>query len=210
MPHDPAVSPSASPEAAPSSPSRRRVLLGMASAAPAVGLLGAAALSSHALAADPAPAGTAATAASAELEPATVAAFLKLSQALTAHADISPTTAARIYAALCRQDQGAAVRIATLQGLQQPGQSAATLQQAADAHGLGDLARAIVRAWYTGTVGTGQGAVVVAYAEALMYRTVSDGLIVPTYGNYGPIWWLGEPPPLGVPLIVPAAGKVGA
>jgi hypothetical protein len=187
------------------------MLLGMASVAPAVGLFGAAATLSPRTAAAPASAATvAATEATAAVEPAAAAAFLKLSQALTAHADISPTTAARIYAALCQHEHTAVARIAALQALQQPGQSAPMLQQAADAHGLGDLARAIVRAWYTGTVGSGQDAVVVAYAEALMYRTVSDGLIVPTYGNYGPIWWQGDPPPLGVPLVAPTAGKVGA
>ncbi|MEG1056443.1 MAG: sugar dehydrogenase complex small subunit, partial [Janthinobacterium sp.] len=52
---------------------------------------------------------------------------------------------------------------------------------AADA-ALRELALAIVAAWYTGTVAgnaaQGTKSIVVAYAEALMYRTVADGQVV--------------------------------
>ena len=60
--------------------------------------------------------------------------------------------------------------------------------------GLQDLASDIVAAWYTGTVGRGPTAVVVAYEEALMYQPVRDALTVPTYCSYGPLWWTAAPP----------------
>ena len=52
----------------------------------------------------------------------------------------------------------------------------------------------LVAAWYTGTVGHGQQAEIVSYADALMYRPVSDGLPVPTYCLDGPLWWSAPPP----------------
>jgi fructose 5-dehydrogenase small subunit len=61
----------------------------------------------------------------------------------------------------------------------------------------------LVAAWYTGTVGHGQQAEVVSYADALMYRPVSDGLPVPTYCLGGPLWWPGLPPPAGVSAPTP-------
>src|SRR5450830_1559149 len=55
-------------------------------------------------------------------------------------------------------------------------------------------------------------AMMVAYAEALMYLPVADGLTVPTYCNYGPLWWTRAPPEIRVsapvasvaPTFVPA------
>ncbi|MDQ2148475.1 sugar dehydrogenase complex small subunit [Alcaligenaceae bacterium C4P045] len=72
--------------------------------------------------------------------------------------------------------------------------SAQSLLLAAEQIGLKDLALAIVRAWYTGTVGLGDRAILLAYQEALMYRPVRDALTVPTYCNFGPLWWTGTPP----------------
>jgi len=83
---------------------------------------------------------------------------------------------------------------------------------------LRELALAIVAAWYTGTVAgnpaNGTKSIVVAYAEALMYRTVADGQVVPTYCNYGPLWWLKAPPPILVsapvaPKPAPAPATTG-
>ena len=37
-----------------------------------------------------------------------------------------------------------------------------------------------------------------------MYRTVADGQVVPTYCNYGPLWWLKAPPAVRVSAPVEA------
>ena len=100
------------------------------------------------------------------------------------------------------------------------GQPAKDLLAAATdtAPALRELALAIVAAWYTGTVAgnpaNGTKSIVVAYAEALMYRTVADGQVVPTYCNYGPLWWLKAPPPILVsapvaPKPAPAPATTG-
>ncbi|MHC1479629.1 sugar dehydrogenase complex small subunit [Frateuria aurantia] len=177
-------------EGLPAEPGRRRVLLGLATAA-AVAEFSALAATSPA---------TTLTAAATPAVPADVLdRFMHLSRLMTARADISSETGARIYQAMVSADASVATRFEQLFSLQAPGQSASELLAAARAPSLDGLLHSLVEAWYTGTVGQGPGAVVVAYAEALMYRTVSDGLIVPTYGSYGPLWWNGNPPPLGLP-----------
>ncbi|EJM96302.1 sugar dehydrogenase complex small subunit [Herbaspirillum sp. YR522] len=128
--------------------------------------------------------------------------FVAFSRAITEHDDLDPVTAARIELAMRRDfpsfDQllpGLAA-LATPTG--RPVPAARVLLDAASAAGLRDLTMAIVTAWYTGTVGAGKTAVVVAYAQALMYRPVADGQTVPTYCNYGPLWWTHAPPPVRV------------
>ena len=39
-----------------------------------------------------------------------------------------------------------------------------------------------------------------------MYRTVADGQVVPTYCNYGPLWWLKAPPPVRAATFPPHRG----
>lgn len=120
--------------------------------------------------------------------------FHVLSLALTGKGDLSPLTAGRIYEALLRDDAALPGEVATLSRLAQDHRTPEALKTAASEAGLGDLVMKIVTAWYTGTVETAQGPVVVAYAEALMYRPTADGLTVPTYCSNGPLWWSSLPP----------------
>ena len=146
--------------------------------------------------------------------------FYTLSQTITGHRDLSAGTAARIEQAMRTNVAGFAEHLPQLGALLVTGQQANTLLAAATAAGPGlrELALAIVAAWYTGTVAgnaaQGTKSVVVAYAEALMYRTVADGQVVPTYCNYGPLWWLKAPPAVGVsapvaPKPAPAPATTG-
>jgi hypothetical protein len=142
--------------------------------------------------------------------------FLRLSKAVTGHDDLDATTASRLLAALQRADaafNGRAAGLARLMQarLTQDARTPETLLAAADTAGLRDTMLTLVSAWYTGTVGHGQQAEMVSYANSLMYRPVSDGLPVPTYCLNGPLWWPGPPPaagvspPAGTPLPPPAA-----
>ncbi|MDN7879649.1 sugar dehydrogenase complex small subunit [Burkholderia aenigmatica] len=124
--------------------------------------------------------------------------FLALSQALTGHTNLDPMTARRLIDAFHRTDAGFAARAAALAQRMRAGQTPAQLLADADGAGLHDTALAIVAAWYTGTVGHGQKAVMVTYADALMYGTVHDGMSAPTYCSNGPLWWTAEPPPADV------------
>ncbi|MGK5023986.1 sugar dehydrogenase complex small subunit [Janthinobacterium sp. RB2R34] len=146
--------------------------------------------------------------------------FYTLSQAITGHQDLRAETAARIEQAMRSNVPGFAGHLPRLGALVKTGQPAKDLLAAAtDADpALRELALAIVAAWYTGTVAgnpaNGTKSIVVAYAEALMYRTVADGQVVPTYCNYGPLWWLKAPPPILVsapvaPKPVPAPATTG-
>jgi hypothetical protein len=137
--------------------------------------------------------------------------FLHLSKVVTGHTDLDATTASRLMAALRRADATFIDHATGLAHLIQDGQTPEALLAAADTAGLRDTMLTLVAAWYTGTVGHGQQAEMVSYAEALMYRPVSDGLPVPTYCLNGPLWWPGAPPaagvnpPAGTPLAPPAA-----
>lgn len=124
--------------------------------------------------------------------------FLLFSQKITGHNDVNPVTADRIYTALQKNYPEFSVQYPKLIALLQNNDAPKALLTAATDAGVHDLAYAIVTAWYTGTVGEGANAVMVAYKEALMYRTVADGQTVPTYCNYGPLWWTGNPPPANV------------
>ena len=146
--------------------------------------------------------------------------FYTLSQAITGHQDLRTETAARIEQAMRTNVPGFAEHLPALGALVKTGQPAKDLLAAATATdaSLRELALAIVAAWYTGTVAgnaaQGTKSIVVAYAEALMYRTVADGQVVPTYCNYGPLWWLKAPPPVLVsapvaPKPAPAPATTG-
>jgi hypothetical protein len=124
--------------------------------------------------------------------------FLALSRAVTGHDDIDAVTASRIYAAMEKNDPGFAVRVNQLADLAKGQPDPKTLLAAAEGQGLKDTMLAIVSAWYTGTVGDGSNGVVVSYVDALMYRPVQDGMTVPTYCSYGPLWWTRPVPPAKV------------
>ena len=123
-------------------------------------------------------------------------AFLLLSKLLTGFPDINPELAIRLREALLNVESTTSQAIARLIGLHASDDS--TLMMTARDAGLGEAALAVVGAWYTGTVGSGAHSEVVAYADALMYRTVADGLAPPTYALGGPAWWVAAPPPAGV------------
>lgn len=174
-------------------PGRRAILLGIAAVAVETGLSGypgvlaaqtSSAASTAALTAAPVPA------AASLADPG----FLLLSQRLTDHASINPVTARRIRDALAPAGVKQAAQVDQLIALASQHTTAESLLEAATQVGLKDLALGIVSAWYTGTVGQGTSAVMVAYEEALMYQPVRDGLTVPTYCNFGPLWWTGMPP----------------
>jgi hypothetical protein len=133
--------------------------------------------------------------------------FLKLSQAMTGHADLSAVTAARIFAAMRKADPDFAANAIALSRLARGDINPEALLAAAEGAGLRDTALAIVAAWYTGTVGKGPKAVVVSYVDALMYRPVGDGLTVPTYCSNGPLWWTAPPP--AAQLAPPSTSKSG-
>ena len=125
-------------------------------------------------------------------------AFLNFSKRITGHADLKLDTATRMEAAMRKTYPDFAAQSPKLAALLQNGQDPKALLAAATDAGLHDLTLAIVAAWYTGTIGTGQQAIVVSYAEALMYQPVADGQTVPTYCNYGPLWWTKAPPEIRV------------
>jgi hypothetical protein len=124
--------------------------------------------------------------------------FLRLSKAVTGRTELDATTARRLLVALRGADPAFGDHAAGLAGLIQDDQTPEMLLAAADTADLHDTMLALVAAWYTGTVGHGQQAEMVSYADALMYRPVSDGLPVPTYCFNGPLWWTVPPPPAGV------------
>ena len=201
----PGSAPSESSVSSVSSPSiarisRRHALIGLAA------LLAQAGFWSNPLSA----AMPAASAPAAGPAPATML-FYTLSQTITGHRDLSAGTAGRIEQAMRSNVPGFAEHLPRLGALLVTGQEAKALLAAATAAdaALRELALAIVAAWYTGTVAgnaaQGTKSIVVAYAEALMYRTVADGQVVPTYCNYGPLWWLKAPP--AVRVAAPVAPK---
>jgi hypothetical protein len=125
---------------------------------------------------------------------ASIAAFYDISRAITGKAELSPTTSERIYRALLSDHDDLPQQVGALAALVGNNLTPAAFRTAATQAGHGDLFLAVLTAWYTGTVDTKQGPVVVAYKDALMYRPVEDGLTVPTYCNKGPMWWTGLPP----------------
>jgi hypothetical protein len=59
---------------------------------------------------------------------------------------------------------------------------------------LAALARTVLAAWYTGVVGDGADARLVAYQNALMFDTVRDVVAVPSYCLAAPGAWAARPP----------------
>jgi hypothetical protein len=124
--------------------------------------------------------------------------FLTLSKRLTGHPDLDATTSQRLLTLLNAADANFAGGFSALVGLEPQAKDQPALMAAAKAGGQDALAHTVVTAWYTGTVGKGPTARMVAYADALMYRPVADALYPPTYCAGGPGWWTAEPPPVGV------------
>lgn len=134
----------------------------------------------------------------APVAPPETAAFLAFSKAITGHSELDETTAGRICAAMLAASAEFAGQLQKLAALAGQNLEPKALLAQADTAGLRGTALSVVAAWYTGTVGTGPKATMVAYAKALMYQPVSDGMTVPTYCNYGPVWWTVAPPAIRV------------
>jgi len=130
--------------------------------------------------------------------PVDVQQFLAVSKALTGHQDLNPQTASRILQAMRDDNAAFADKAAALAVLAKGTLAPNAYLEAATPLGLRDTALAIVAAWYTGTVGSGPRARLIAYKEALMYWPVRDGLTVPTYCTNGPLWFTAPPPAVGL------------
>lgn len=122
--------------------------------------------------------------------------FYSVSQSITGKSDLSATTSDRIFEALLEDHGDLSATTRALAGIAETHPDAKSFRAVAEQEGHADILLAILTAWYTGTVDTMKGPVVVAYKDALMYRPVEDGLTVPTYCNKGPMWWTGLPPEL--------------
>jgi hypothetical protein len=124
-------------------------------------------------------------------------AFFRVSQILTGYTELDPHTSVRISKALIDQTPAMSESLLTLGDLAKDPANTGSAQlflSAAERVNQKEAALAVVAAWFKGTVGHGQEAVLLAYQQALMYRPVSDGLIVPTYCGNGPLWWTAAVP----------------
>jgi hypothetical protein len=124
--------------------------------------------------------------------------FLSLSELLTGHSKLNPELGHRLNASLSDTHAdfdahvSACTAFARAHGLSAAQPLIAALQ--AQNLQLAAMALAIVSAWYTGVAGDGPQAKVVAYPEALMFRTVQDVLTVPSYCRAAPGYWTARPP----------------
>lgn len=121
--------------------------------------------------------------------------FLRLSEFVTGGSPLSAALATRYLAALTKSDAAFA---AAAQALHQhvASQKISHVDDLLAAPDLDPALRAtatqIVSAWYLGVVGEDADAVLISYANALMYRPTAGILDIPTYGS-GPDSW-GEKP----------------
>jgi len=171
--------------------SRRDLIKGLTSAMVATTLLGFPFL-------------TQAEKATAEASPVIFGQFYLVSQAVTEHKNLSEGASAQIFNALFRGQPDFPLQVSKLHALVNSNQTAKELQALAKQQGLGDLVTNIVTAWYTGSVGHGTDSILISYKDALMYRPVSDGLIVPTYCGNGPLWFTAAPPAAAMPEAISA------
>jgi hypothetical protein len=126
------------------------------------------------------------------------AAFMQLSQYLTAKAALDAELGRAIYAGLVDDDPAFSTQVAALNDLLQHSPTpAGKLQKALDS-GQPTLAatpKRIMAGWYLGVVGSGAKARAVAYEQALMYAPISDVIVMPTYARGVPGYWA-QPPHL--------------
>lgn len=121
-------------------------------------------------------------------------AFIRVTQTITEHKQINAELAAHFYNAFVKKMPEFAQQMHPLVQLINDGMSATAFAEQAHRAGLQTLLQQIVTAWYTGTVGDDYHGILVSYQQAWMYRTVSDGLVVPTYCGNGPLWWTAPVP----------------
>lgn len=138
--------------------------------------------------------------------PIEYAQFLQISRKITAFDDLDVTLSARYFSALREHFPQLNPQLNALFILSQHTADAEAFNRKAIEQGQSELIQAIVTAWYTGTVdpSNAEHGQLIAYKEALMYRTVQDALIVPTWCNFGPLWWTGLPPGVTRQPAIPA------
>ena len=131
-------------------------------------------------------------------------AFLSASERLTGFANLSADLAERIWTHLSAHAV-ATEQFAQLVQITLRSTGDTVLSNALAEAGLAAARDRVLLAWYTGSLGAEPDAPVVAYADALMYAAVADGLPAPTYALGGPGWWTAPPPAAGVapPLAPP-------
>jgi hypothetical protein len=127
-----------------------------------------------------------------------MAAFSDLSRLLTGRSDLSAETAGKLFAALAAVDDRFPQRVKALSEFAEAhGLSTAEAMLAgADKQGGGlpALLRLVLRAWYTGVVGTGAAAQVVEDRDPLMFAAVADALSPPSYCRASGFYWTATPP----------------
>ncbi|GGP20909.1 hypothetical protein GCM10010970_17560 [Silvimonas iriomotensis] len=130
--------------------------------------------------------------------PARDAAFLQLSQLLTGRPQLDATIAHRFYSALGVSNGQLDSQIQEIAGEAQTNSltSAEELLAALDANKpeLAKTARTIIAAWYSGVVGEGPQALVITYADALMFDLTKDATMPPSYCQAAPLYWSAKPP----------------
>ncbi len=123
---------------------------------------------------------------------------MRLSRLLTGRTNLDPRTGHRLNAALSMAYRdfsaqvAACAAFANTHGLTAAGPFAAALQSQQPL--LAPVLHIVVAAWYTGVAGDGPLAGVIAYREALMFDTVGDVLVVPSYCRAAPGYWTTRPP----------------
>ena len=128
----------------------------------------------------------------------TLTRFLDVSRLLTRRRALDAVLARRIYEELNRVVPrfdyriDAMRRFIDMQGIIDVEVLAAGL--AREDRDLAGLLKTILSAWYTGVVGDGANAKLVAYANALMFDTVRDVVVVPSYCSAAPDYWTARPP----------------
>lgn len=122
--------------------------------------------------------------------------FLALSSLLTSNIKRNPTISARLYSALTAQVIEFEKQSSDLWKLVQSQQIKdveALVAAVASNDGLTRVLHQIVGAWYSGMVGSGPQAKVIAYDQALMFDAVRDAVVVPTYCRAAPGYWAIQP-----------------
>jgi hypothetical protein len=132
------------------------------------------------------------------VQPETTTEFLELSRLLTGRQSLSAEIAERLFSALSAEDRRFPRRTAELVKFARTGgHSTVEALMAAldeDEPELALSAKGVVRAWYTGIVGSGPAARVIEDAGALMFVAVADALTPPSYCGALGFYWTAPPP----------------
>jgi hypothetical protein len=133
-----------------------------------------------------------------DARPETSIEFVKLSRLLTGRQNLSADTADRLFLALSAEEPGFRRRVTELVEFSRScGNSTVEALTAAmdkSEPELAALANAVVRAWYTGIVGTRPAARVMEDRDSLMFALVADALTPPSYCVAPDFYWAAPPP----------------